>query len=39
MSDLTGWMCDILGDINNEDIIAEVKGKVQELCARFPVYN
>jgi len=39
MSDLTGWMCDILDDINNEDKIAEIKGKVQELCGRFPVYS
>jgi len=36
---LTGWMCDILDDINNESKIAEVKEKVKALCARFPVYR
>lgn len=36
---LTAWMCDILDDIENETMIAEVKQKVIELCARFPVYK
>ncbi len=38
-SELTGWMCDILDDINNESRIAEVKDKVRQLCTRFPVYR
>ena len=38
VADLTAWMCDILDDIENEAVIAEVKQKVVELCARFPVY-
>jgi len=36
---LTGWICDILDDINNEDVIARVQGQVTELCAKFPVYK
>ena len=32
------WICDILDDIDNEEIIAEVRHKVGELCAQFPVY-
>ncbi|MEX0617398.1 MAG: serine hydroxymethyltransferase [Pseudohongiellaceae bacterium] len=39
MEQLTGWMCDILDDIENESIIREVKQKVLDLCARFPVYG
>lgn len=39
VADLTTWMCDILDDIENEVVIAEVKQKVVELCARFPVYQ
>ncbi len=39
VADLTSWMCDILDDIENESEIAEVKKKVVELCARFPVYQ
>ena len=35
---LTGWICDILDDINNEDVINSVKAKVLEICARLPVY-
>jgi glycine hydroxymethyltransferase len=36
---LTGWICDILDDLSNEDTIATVREKVKELCARFPVYG
>lgn len=36
---LTGWICDILDDITNEDVIARVQGQVSELCGRFPVYQ
>ena len=37
--ELTDWICDLLGDISNESRIAEIKGKVQELCRAFPVYG
>jgi len=39
VADLTAWMCDILDDIENEAVIAEVKQEVVDLCARFPVYQ
>ena len=39
MTTLTHWMCDILDDIENTAVINEVKGKVKELCSRFPVYR
>ncbi len=35
---LTGWICDILDDINNDETIAKVQEKVKEICARLPVY-
>ncbi len=35
---LTGWMCDILDDIENENMIASVRLRVLELCKKFPVY-
>ncbi|REL30359.1 serine hydroxymethyltransferase [Thalassotalea euphylliae] len=35
---LTGWICDILDDIENEDVNAKVREQVQEICSRFPVY-
>ena len=36
---LAGWICDILDDINNEQVIADVRLKVLELCRSFPVYK
>ena len=35
---LTGWIADILDDLNNEETIERVRKQVLELCARFPVY-
>jgi glycine hydroxymethyltransferase len=37
--ELTGWICDILDDLNNEAVIERVRGQVAELCAKFPVYG
>jgi glycine hydroxymethyltransferase len=39
VTQLANWICDILDDIDNEETIARVKGQVQEICARFPVYK
>lgn len=33
------WICDILDDIDNEEIIMNTRQKVVELCAEFPVYK
>jgi glycine hydroxymethyltransferase len=35
---LTGWICDILDDINNDAVNDKVRAQVQQICARFPVY-
>ncbi|MDZ7829954.1 MAG: serine hydroxymethyltransferase [Halofilum sp. (in: g-proteobacteria)] len=37
--DIANWMCDVIEDLDNEDTIAAVRDKVQELCARHPVYK
>ncbi|GAA4362309.1 serine hydroxymethyltransferase [Kangiella marina] len=39
VTELASWICDILDDINNEQVISDVKAKVQELTKRFPVYK
>jgi glycine hydroxymethyltransferase len=39
IEELTGWMCDILDDIENQDTIDAVREKVKDLCRRFPVYG
>nr|VFK25513.1 MAG: serine hydroxymethyltransferase [Candidatus Kentron sp. MB]VFK31680.1 MAG: serine hydroxymethyltransferase [Candidatus Kentron sp. MB]VFK75609.1 MAG: serine hydroxymethyltransferase [Candidatus Kentron sp. MB] len=36
---LTGWMCDILDDLGNEEINATIKKAVLDICRRFPVYE
>ncbi|MBE2294812.1 MAG: serine hydroxymethyltransferase [Phycisphaerales bacterium] len=37
--ELTGWICDILDDLDREATIERVRNQVAELCARFPVYG
>jgi len=39
---LTHWMVDVLDSLENgthEHVIADVRGKVLDICARFPVYE
>ena len=36
---MTGWIADILDDIENEETIERVRDQVRKLCARFPVYG
>ena len=38
-SELTSWMCDILENIGNEELIKATQKKVLALCAKFPVYK
>ncbi len=37
--DIANWMCDVMDDIDNQQVIAGVRDKVTALCARFPVYS
>ncbi|PIE83003.1 MAG: serine hydroxymethyltransferase [Candidatus Contendobacter odensis] len=36
---LTGWICDIIDDLENESVIAQVRDQATALCAKFPVYG
>jgi glycine hydroxymethyltransferase len=36
---LTTWMCDILDDIENDNMVMSVRLKALELCRQFPVYE
>lgn len=41
-ANLAHWMCDVLDGIENDNVdsvIAEVKQKVLDVCAKFPVYG
>ena len=35
---LAGWMCDVLDNVDNEEVIASTKAKVLDICKRLPVY-
>jgi glycine hydroxymethyltransferase len=37
--ELAGWMCDIMDDVENQETIDRVRGRVLEICQRFPVYG
>ncbi len=36
--ELANWMCDVIENMDNEEIISSVKKKVVELCKKYPVY-
>ena len=37
-AELAGWICDVLDNINDETVQADVKEKVKAICAKLPVY-
>jgi glycine hydroxymethyltransferase len=39
VTQLAGWIADVLGDLSNEATITRVRGQVLEICKRFPVYG
>lgn len=39
VAQLTGWICDILDNIEDEKVIDQVRSRVLALCERFPVYS
>jgi glycine hydroxymethyltransferase len=39
VTELAGWICDVLDDVENPDVITRVREQVGQLCARFPVYG
>lgn len=39
IKELTGWICDILDDLDNEQTLTRVREQVVDLCQRFPVYQ
>ncbi|MFI3197824.1 MAG: serine hydroxymethyltransferase [Methylococcaceae bacterium] len=39
MTEIANWMCDVMENIDNEEVSANVREKVSHLCARFPVYS
>ena len=37
--ELVNWMCDVMDDLENQEVINRVKQQVLDLCKRFPVYR
>ncbi|SHE31196.1 serine hydroxymethyltransferase [Thermomonas hydrothermalis] len=37
--ELTHWICDVLDNPNDENVIAQVRANVEQQCRRFPVYG
>ncbi|MDG6349327.1 serine hydroxymethyltransferase [Luteimonas sp. 8-5] len=37
--DLANWLCDVLDNPNDGNVIARVRGNVTRQCAQFPVYG
>jgi glycine hydroxymethyltransferase len=37
--ELAGWMCDVLDNVQDGGVIDQVKARVLDICARFPVYG
>jgi glycine hydroxymethyltransferase len=38
LRDVAGWICDILEDLSNGDIVGSVRSLTLQLCRKFPVY-
>ena len=36
---VANWICDILDDPTNDELVASVGKKVLELCRKYPVYS
>ena len=36
--ELAGWICDVLDSRGDEEVTAEVRGKVEAICKELPVY-
>ena len=39
MTEIANMMCDVMDNVEDETVIAAVREKVGNLCARFPVYG
>lgn len=39
VTDVANWMCDVMENLEDENVIAQVREKVSALCAKFPVYS
>jgi len=38
-TDLAGWMCDVISNMDDDALIQGIQNKVSEICAKLPVYG
>jgi len=38
-AELTHWICDVLDDLENGELVDQVRAKVAAQCAKYPVYR
>ena len=36
---LATWMCDVLDNIEDENVINQIRDQVLKLCKQYPVYS
>lgn len=39
VTEIAHWMCDVMENMEDENVLASVREKVANLCVRFPVYG
>ncbi len=39
VSEIAGWMCDVMENMKDDAMITAIREKVSILCSRFPVYS
>lgn len=39
VTEIAHMMCDVMENMEDENVLAQVRGRVANLCARFPVYG
>ncbi len=37
--DLAGWMCDVIDSRGDQSVIGQIRQKVLDICAKYPVYK
>lgn len=39
MREISGWIAEVLSDPENESVQRAIRGRVEKLCSRFPIYE
>ena len=39
MEQIGGWFNEVISNIGNDKILADIAGEVKKLCDKFPIYK